>query len=76
MKKMRLFSISRHLIGVIALGVFSPWVIASSALPIEVEKALMAQQIDRSQLAVHVVDLERSESILAWQADKSVVPAS
>lgn len=76
MKKMRLFSISRHLIGVIALGVFSPWVIASSALPIEVEKALMAQQIDRSQLAVHVVDLERSESILSWQADKSVVPAS
>ena len=76
MKKMRLFSIFRHLIGVMALGVFSPWACASSSLPIDVEKSLTARQINREQLAVNVVDLDRSETILAWRADKSVVPAS
>ena len=73
---MRRFSISCLLNGILGALATSTIAMAASDLPVEVQKALSGLGIDRQQLAVSVLDLGTSKSVLAWQADKTVLPAS
>lgn len=76
MKKIQLFSFSRLLIGVASACAMTSVAWGSNGLPMEIEKTLSALEIHRNQFAVNVIDLEHSKSVLAWQADKPVIPAS
>ena len=73
---MQLFSFSRLLIGVASACAMTSVAWGSNGLPMEIEKTLSALEIHRNQFAVNVIDLEHSKSVLAWQADKPVIPAS